>query len=125
MAERVEPDRSVVAEKETFMEFTVQHRNLLDGDETRRERRERPRGFGDASNAPDWAKVRIIQVRSAVVEGRAVPAPSRAFIACCEQRSRARTAQRTRSLDADLRRRLNEQAEAIRADAALTEGAQA
>jgi hypothetical protein len=60
---------------------------LLDGDDARRERREKPLGFGDASNAPDWAKVRIIQIRSAVVEGRAVPAPSRAFIAGCEKRS--------------------------------------
>jgi hypothetical protein len=69
------------------MEFTVEQRHLLQGDETREGRKEKCLGFGDATLAPDWAKARIIQVRSAIVERRAIPAPSRAFIAGCEQRS--------------------------------------
>jgi hypothetical protein len=74
------------------VEFTVEQRRLLDGDETRKERREKLLGFADASGAPDWAKVRILQIRSAVVQGRTVPAPSRAFVAGCEQRSLERRA---------------------------------
>ena len=96
------------------MNFRVEQRNLLDGDAVRKERREKPLGFADASTAPDWAKVRIIQVRSAIVEGRAVPAPSRAFNAACEQRSLAAKKVVASSEDAELRRRLNEQGEQIR-----------
>ena len=95
------------------MNFTVEQRNLLDGDETRKERREKPLGFADASTAPDWAKVRLIQIRSAIVEGRAVPEPSRAFIAGCEQRSLAAKKVVVSSEDAELRRRLAVQAEEI------------
>jgi hypothetical protein len=95
------------------MQFTIEQRNLLDGDAARKERREKPLGFVDATTAPDWAKVRIIQVRSAIVEGRAVPAPSRAFVAGCEQRALAAKRAVASGKDAELRRRLNEQAEQI------------
>lgn len=90
------------------MQFSLEQRHLLDGDETREGRKEKPLGFADATGAPDWAKVRIVQVRSAIVQNRVVPAPSRAFIAGCEKRALERRAlshparigaTRTRSLE--------------------------
>lgn len=39
------------------------------------------------TNCPAWAQARILEVRSAIVEKRTIPAPSREFIAGCEQRS--------------------------------------
>jgi hypothetical protein len=71
------------------MQLTVEQRHLLEGDE-KRDARKAPRlGFADATSAPDWAQTRILQIRSAIVEKRSIPAPSRAFIAGCEQRSLA------------------------------------
>lgn len=72
------------------MQLTAERRQLLEGDEGRA-RRNLPRlNFGDAASAPDWAQLRIIQIRSAIVEKRAIPAASRSFIAGCEQRSLAK-----------------------------------
>jgi hypothetical protein len=47
----------------------------------------RDRNWASAETAPAWAKARILEIRSAVVEKRSIPAPSREFIADCEQRS--------------------------------------
>jgi hypothetical protein len=70
--------------------FTPEQMQLLEGDE-RRAQRNLPRlGFGDATTAPAWAQARIVEIRQAVVENRAVPPPSREYIASCEQRSAAR-----------------------------------
>jgi hypothetical protein len=98
------------------MQFTVEQRNLLQGDEHRAALKEPCFGFGDASNAPDWAKVRILQVRSAKVEGRAIPAPTRAFITGCEIRSLAqRQAKRDNELEA-LKNKAFAQGQAILSD---------
>lgn len=71
------------------MQLTAEQRQLLEGDEGRAQRNLPRLNFGDATSAPDWAQTRIIQVRSAIVEKRAIPAPSRRFIAGCEHRSLA------------------------------------
>ena len=76
-----------------------QRQELLEGDERRAERKLSPLGFGDATTAPDWARERIIEIRSAIVEKRAVPAPTRSWTAGAEKRSLARTAQGTRALN--------------------------
>jgi len=45
-------------------------------------------GFvGDASGAPKWVQVRVIEVRRALIEKRAVPPMSPSYIAGAEQRS--------------------------------------
>ena len=46
----------------------------------------RSRGWADASNAPDWAKNRILEIRNAIVEKRSVPAPSSTYLAEAEKR---------------------------------------
>ena len=62
---------------------------LLEGDEKRFQRGEPCLGFGDATTAPDWAKARIIEIRSAVAAKRPVPAPSPSFVRAAETRSAA------------------------------------
>jgi len=49
-------------------------------------------GYGDASRAPLWAQQRILEIRQAIVENRAVPPPSRQYVAEAEQRSLAQKA---------------------------------
>lgn len=69
------------------MQLTIEQRQLLEGDEKRAQRNAPLMGWSDASRAPDWAKERIIQIRSAIVEKRAIPAPSGTYIAAAERRS--------------------------------------
>jgi hypothetical protein len=64
-----------------------QRQQLLEGDEKRGARQLPCYGFGDATGAPDWAQLRILQVREAIVEKRSIPAPSPEYLAGCEQRS--------------------------------------
>src|SRR5271169_230786 len=47
----------------------------------------RARGWAAAVTAPDWAKDRILEIRSAIIEKRSIPAPSRSFVDGCEKRS--------------------------------------
>ncbi len=47
----------------------------------------RSRGWYSAETAPAWAKERILEIRSAVVAKRPIPAPSRQFIEGCEKRA--------------------------------------
>ena len=58
------------------MYLTIEQRRLLEGDEQRMARKESAMGWADASTAPDRFKMRILEVRTAVIEKRAIPAPS-------------------------------------------------
>ena len=69
------------------MQLTTEQRQLLEGDAQRAQRNQPLMGWSDASTAPDWAKERILEIRSAIVEKRSVPAPSGRFIAAAERRS--------------------------------------
>jgi hypothetical protein len=102
--------------------LTVEQRaELLMGDDERAVRNLPKLGWADASCAPAWAQARILEVRSAIVESRPIPAPSREFIAGAEQRSAALAfASRlfpTRRNEEDLRVKAARLGEQIRQDA--------
>jgi len=69
------------------MQLTNEQRVLLEGDAQRAQRNLPLMGWSDATTAPDWAKERILEIRSAIVEKRSVPAPSGRYIAAAERRS--------------------------------------
>jgi hypothetical protein len=77
------------------MELNIETRAaLLDGSQF---------GFVGVSQAPEWAANRIAEIRHAIVEKRAVPAPSREYVRAAEQRSLANRTF-TRGLLSSLRR---------------------
>jgi hypothetical protein len=70
------------------MELSAEKRQeLLIGDIERKTRNLPCFGFADATGAPGWAQRRILEIREALVENRAIPAPSPEYLAGCEQRS--------------------------------------
>jgi hypothetical protein len=71
------------------MNLTTEQRQLLDGDEARAQRNLPLLGWGDATGAPDWVKTRVLEIRSAIVEKRSIPAPSHDYVAGAERRSAA------------------------------------
>lgn len=104
------------------MELTNEQRQLLEGDEERAARNLPKLGWASAASAPDWAKQRILEVRSAIVEKRSVPAPSREYLAGAERRSASlgfanRLFPTRRNEDAELRAKAARLGEEIRRDA--------
>jgi hypothetical protein len=71
------------------MNLTSEQRQLLEGDSERAARNLPLLGWSNASSAPDWAKARILEIRSAIVEKRSIPAPSRDYVVGAEKRSAA------------------------------------
>jgi hypothetical protein len=106
------------------MELTTEQRVLLEGDSQRAQRDLPLLGWGDATDAPDWAKQRILEIRSAIVEKRSVPSPSREYVAGAERRSAAlgfvHRLFPSRNEDIELRAKAQSLGEQIRRDAVRT-----
>ena len=58
---------------------------LLEGDEKRSARSLPLMGYGDATSAPPRFAARIVEIRSAVLAGRPIPAPSAEYRAAAER----------------------------------------
>jgi len=104
------------------MVLTTEQRQLLEGDPERAQRNLPLLGWGSVGDScPDHFVERIIEIRQAIVEKRAVPAPSRSYVAGAEQRSLESRAfgfakRIFRSEDSELRDRLAKQARRISDD---------
>jgi hypothetical protein len=72
--------------EKTFMLTQETRSELLLGDIGREARNLAPMGWGDATTAPGYFQDRIIEVRHAIVEKRAIPAESPAYVQAREIR---------------------------------------
>src|ERR1700734_840496 len=72
--------------EKTFMLTQETRRELLLGDIGREARNLAPMGWGDATTAPRYFQDRIIEVRHAIIEKRAIPAESPAYVQAREIR---------------------------------------
>ena len=60
--------------------ITAEQKLLLEGDDAREQRHELRMGFGDATGAPPRMQERIVEIRTALMEKRSIPAPSAQYI---------------------------------------------
>jgi hypothetical protein len=118
------------------MEFNAEERALLKGNTLIKtdqgEVQVADTGFSDVTNAPDWVKVRILEIRKALINGKEAPPPSREYIQQAELRranavalgtavlNRVFPAGRPSDVDAENRKRLAEIEGRIKQDAQQT-----
>jgi hypothetical protein len=65
--------------------MTAEQRQLLEGDGKRAARKLPLLGYGDATSAPPRFAARIVEIRQAILDGRAIPPPSAEYRAAAER----------------------------------------